>query len=410
MGPEMSLFRQYSSFSANNTRGLYFNGMFGNGWRTDYDANLMEDGSFNVTIVYASNRAEYYQNNSGTYTPSPGTYSTLVHNTDGSYTVTDKHGIKTHYISTGMGSSYRVDSRTDRNGNSLTFVYAPTVANATYIEDAAHRKITFIFNSDNPPHITDAYDPTGKHFQYGYDTNGNLTSITDPTSTPSAPVVTTYHYDSNNFIDLFTNSNSHERHYHYNSSGQADQTWQNQDENGGYVNNVSLAYSNQYTTVTDSLQHNEIYTFDSSGLLRKYQDRTGAIRQFNWDLNFNKTSETDAATNVTSYGYDGKGNLTQITDPYFNITSLSYTPDFNLISNWTDPLQHGLNFSYDARGNLTGILDSMGDKHSFVYDQYGNRVQAMDSRGNVTNFTFDALGHILQETDALGDVISLTYE
>ena len=89
-GPKLTLFRKYRSLST-------FIGMFGYGWRTDYDANLTTDSTGDVTIYDRDGTGMYFMNNSGTYTPSPGNYSTIIKNADNTYTLTDKNGIVTHY-------------------------------------------------------------------------------------------------------------------------------------------------------------------------------------------------------------------------------------------------------------------------------------------------------------------------
>jgi len=81
-GPELRLFRKYRSFST-------LSGMFGYGWRTDYDANLSVDSNGDVTIYDGEGTGIYFMNypgTYGTYMPSPGNYSTLVKNVDGTIT------------------------------------------------------------------------------------------------------------------------------------------------------------------------------------------------------------------------------------------------------------------------------------------------------------------------------------
>ena len=89
-----------------------------------------------MTIYDGEGTGIYFINHSGTYTPSPGNYSTLNKNTDSTFTLTDKNGNTTHY-----GLNGRLTSRTDRNGNTLTFVYNPAAPGDTYIQDASGRQI-----------------------------------------------------------------------------------------------------------------------------------------------------------------------------------------------------------------------------------------------------------------------------
>jgi YD repeat-containing protein len=386
-GPKLSLYRQYSSFSL-------INGMFGYGWRTDWDINLTQDSSGNVTIYDSEGTQFYFTNNSGSYINPSGNFFTLTQNTDSTYTLTDKYGKAARY-----GINGRLNSITDRNGDMLTFSYNPSVPGGTYIQDATGRKI--VLNIDSNGHIVSAVDPAGKTYQYGYDVNGNLVSITDPTA-----AVTNYSYDANHRIVQFTNANGHNTYYRYDSQGRLVMNWRD-----GNVNKTTLTYeANNTTIVTDSLGKNTTYVFNDTGLLISQTDPLGNVTQKTWDRNMDQTSMTDVRNNVTNFLYDTEGNLIQITDPLGKQTNIVYTPNFNLISSKTDPLGHVTNYVYDIKGNLTGITDALGRTRSFNYDQYGNVITATDTRGNKTNFIYDALGHVIQKTDALGNAINYTYE
>ena len=71
-GPKLSLNRKFRSFSTNI-------GLFGYGWRTDFDINLTQDSSGDVTIYDADGAQIYFTNISGTYINSPGNFFTLTH-------------------------------------------------------------------------------------------------------------------------------------------------------------------------------------------------------------------------------------------------------------------------------------------------------------------------------------------
>jgi len=386
-GPVLALFRQYRSF-------LTFIGMFGYGWRTDFDVNLTQDGSGNVTIYDAQGTQLYFTNNNGTYTPSMGNYNTLIKNYDNSFTLTDKNGIMRDYDATG-----RLIFIIDRNDNVLSFVYNPSVPGGTYIQDASGRQI--VLNIDSNGHVISATDPDGKAFQYGYDGNGNLVSVTDPTG-----AVTNYTYDSNHKITQFTNANGHNTYYQYDSQGRCVMNYR--DSN---VNKTTLNYgANNTTVVTDSLGKNNTYVFNSIGLQTSKTDPLGNVTQQTWDNNMNRTSLTDARNNVTNFEYDPEGNLIQITDPLGNETAMAYVDNFNLISSKTDPLGNITNFTYDKNGNLTSVTDALDNTHSFVFDQFGNVITAVDSRGNSNNFIYDIFGHLIQKTNAQGNSTNITYE
>ena len=379
-GPKLALFRQYRSFSN-------INGIFGYGWRTDFDINL----TGNVAVFTATGTELDFISGSGIV--DGGNFDTLTQNADNTYTLTDPYGTATHYDLTG-----RMNSITDRNGNVLTFVYNPQMSGGTYIQDASGRRITLNFDTNG--HVISAVDPTGKTYQYGYDTYGNLVSITDPTG-----AVTNYQYDANHHIIQFTNSNGHHTYYQYDSQGRCVMTWQ--DNN---INKESLSYqSNNTTVVTDSLGNNNTYVFNNSGELLSRTDPLGNVTQQVWNEQMQPVTITDPRNNVTNFNHYLQ-NVIQITDPKGNQTNITYTSNFNLISSITDALNNTTNYAYDGNGNLTGVTDPLGSTHSYIYDQYGDLIQSTDSRGNSTNFIYDTYGDVIQKIDAEGNRSNFTYE
>ena len=281
-GPVLELSRTYRSQAA-------FAGMFGYGWRSAYDVNLTEDTNGSVVIFDKDGVGRYFTpNTSGGYTPSPGNHDTLVKNPDGTFTVTDKHGIVTHY------RNGRMSTVVDRNGNTLTFVF--NSATGTYIEDAGGRRITLTLDANG--RIQSVEDPAGHVVQYAYDANGNLTTITD-----AAGNITRYVYDANHNITGMTNVNGHKTYFSYDNKDRAIMNWQD-----GDVDKVSLSFdSDTQTTVTDALGHRTVYQFNPYGLATSVTDPLGNVTTSVWDDNLNRTATTDARGNITGFAYDVKG-------------------------------------------------------------------------------------------------------
>ncbi len=388
-GPVLSFRRSFRSFSS-------FSGMLGYGWRTDLDVNLTQNSNGDVTIYSEDGSGIYFLDQAGLYIPSPGNHSTLVKNADNTFTLTDKHGYITRYNSSG-----RLSSRTDRNGNQLTFVYNPSLTGGTYLQDAGGRRITLYFDANL--RVVSAVDPAGKTFQYGYDAGGNLTSIQDPTG-----AITTYLYDANHKVIQWTNANGHKTYFQYDAQGRVVTNWQ--DNN---VNKIVLDYQPYRTTVTtDSLGNKNTYLFNDFGLLVDHTDPLGTVTRRFWDGFMNQTVYLDALGNQTSFDHDGFGNLRKITDPRSLSVSMTYTPKYNLLVSRREEFypQRTTNYEYDAKGNLTVLIDPMGNRTGYTYDLSGNLTKVTDSLGRDTTFVYDSYGNILQKVDALGGKVILSYD
>ena len=359
--------------------------MFGYGWRTTFDVNLAEDGDGNIIIYDTSGTGSYFLlNGDGTYQRSYGNYSQITKNPDNTYTIMNKYGITIEY-----GAAGRITSVTDRNQNTLQFVFNPGVTGGTYIEDSTSRRITLTLDANN--RIVSARDPAGRVIDYEYDTDGNLVTITDPKENN-----TYYIYDTEHNITELTNVNGHKTFFGYDAQ---DRAIMNSQEND--LNKETLDYQEDgITVVTDALNNQATYQFNGYGLEVSRTDAVAGTVTTAWDRYMNRTSVTDESGNTTTFNYDLKGNLTKVTDAQGNVTILKYTPDFNLISRSTDALGNITSYTYDEAGNLLIVTDALGNTQQMTYDDAGKVLTVIDALENVTSFQYDAHGYPAKTIDA----------
>ena len=141
----------------------------------------------------------------GTYTSPAGDFSTLVLNSNGTYTRTLTDGTQQNFASSGLETT-----SVDRNGLTTTFSYSGNllstitdpfsqVTSFTYsggylqsIKDPAGRFTTFTMSSGN---LTGVEYPDGSSWTYGY-SSGQMTSVTEPSSAGEPTKITTITYDS----------------------------------------------------------------------------------------------------------------------------------------------------------------------------------------------------------------------
>jgi len=242
-GPKLALVRQYNSQSI-------YNGMFGIGWRSDFDINLTQDGKGNVTLFNEQGNTLYFTNHSGIFTSSTGNNDKLTEDADFTFTLTDKNGSTTIY-----GTNGRFSSRTDANGNALTFVYNPGQYGGTYIQDASGDQIKLYF--DFHGHVNSAVDSKGKTFQYAYDINGNLVNVIDPTG-----VDTDYYYNLNHQMTQISDINGHKTYYQYDDMRRVVKSLKD-----GNSNKITFDYVGNNTTIVTDSSGKHTYAFDDSGSL-----------------------------------------------------------------------------------------------------------------------------------------------
>ncbi len=469
-GLAINVQRQYDSLNAGTVSD------FGYGWSLSTNVDLTVDASHNVTFTLGGQRRTFYFTPQfeyfflgfvAGYTPEAGLAGTLTAQQDitvcpfgyvvgtgsfwecGSgapysplgYTYTDASG--TQYAISASGS---LQSINDIDGNGLTLtpngITSSTGLNVPFVRDSSGR-------------ITKITDPQGNNYLYGYDTSGNLASVTYPAiSQPS-----TYTYDPNHLYlsgTDFRNNPLPAASYYQSTTNSAGQCQGDCDPNGfplngrlksvqdGLGETTSYAYdlATNTTTITyppDANGHTGTATmaYDSYGMLLSSTDPLGLTTTNVYDPNHNLTSVTDPLGHVNTFTYDANGNKTSATYPQIapgvNTTSSMIYNQNSAPSSTTDELGNVRAFNYDANGNLAGVTDTVNGQaanvvsslysqngllqsvavgadltttptaaSTFAYDAYGNVTSATDPLGKATHYTYDALGRVASMTRSAG--------
>ncbi|MFI6951536.1 DNRLRE domain-containing protein [Streptomyces sp. NPDC050422] len=249
--------------------------------------------------------------------------------------------------------------------------------------------------------------PEGRKWQFGYDSFGNLKTVTDPKGVESSTTgdyTASYTYDSYGQLTKATDANQHSTIYSDFGST-------------GYPNTITDALSKSTTfvydehgrvkQVTDALgkkttQNYDVFgrlmeattpkaagvdittpapEYDANDNVTKVTAPDGAVSTGVYDNADEVTSATAPANNntvarATSYTYDKVGNLKTTTEPKGTATT----------SNATDYVTAN---TYDTIYQLTDVTNADGDKVSYGYDNVGNATTVIDPKKNATADTTD---------------------
>ncbi|MEV0167802.1 DNRLRE domain-containing protein [Nonomuraea fuscirosea] len=354
---------------------------------------------------------------------------------------------------------HNVVKLTEANGAFATWIYDPKTGYPLELKDAeANHNGTaptvLAYQSFLNGHVADLVDktsPEGRKWAFGYDTNGNLTTVTDPLGVQSPAAgdyATSYAYDPLGQLTTATDANGNPTTFgDYHPSG--------------YPETITDAYNNATTTaydargnvlsVTDALGKTTTQTYDLfkrplESKVPKDQDASpavhivtpapvydrndnitkatapnGAISTAVYDQadqllesNLPKDSESGDARKAT-FTWDLAGNLTTQTEPKGNLsgadaaqftTTYVYDPIYQL----TDVLnadQHKITYTYDNVGNTTKVIDprknttaDVADYTAFyTYDRNHRVTRAKDAAGHETGVAFDLDGLVVSQTD-----------
>jgi YD repeat-containing protein len=237
-------------------------------------------------------------------------------------------------------SNGRLISITDRSGRTQTLTYSCTTVSASCpvvtpasiapaagllirVSDYAGRSLSFTYNAKFQ--LTTLTDPAGHVTRYGYDTDGNLATVTYPDDTPADLIDNpkkTYLYG-----ELTHTANVSQPHaltgvldenqvryatYRYDASGTAIST-----ELAGGVDKYQLTYALNSTSVTDPL--NSVYSTSLQTLL-------GVLKP----TGQSQPAGSGCAASASALGYDANGNVARRTDFNGNVSCYAYDLSRNL--------------------------------------------------------------------------------
>ncbi|WP_194917795.1 RHS repeat protein [Catenulispora rubra] len=161
---------------------------------------------------------------------------------------------------------------------------------------------------------------------FGYDANGNRTTVTDPLN-----LVTATGYDA----------------------------------------------TGEITSTTDPLGHAATATYDALGHVLTSVDRDGNTTTSAYDADGDRISQTTAAGETIKWTYDADGRIASSIDPRGTGTGGS-------------PAAYTTGYGYDAAGNPTTVTAPLGGVQSTVFDGDSRQTSTTDPMGAVTSFGYDA--------------------
>ena len=364
-------------------------------------------GSNPAVVVAGDGTETTYSLNSGQYVPPAGVYDTLVHNADGTWTLTVKGGTQYRFRQDGL-----LNSIVDLNGNTISLAYSGTLV--TQVADAAGRTLQLGYSSGRLTSVTDA---EGRTWTISYDGANRVVSLTTPPLNGQT-FSTRFAYDSSNNVTAITNRLGRTWKYSYGSNGVLASTT---DPSGatqqvGYAPVAPILSASRTattstatavsvvaeSTVTDPTGAATQYGLDGYGRPVTITDPAGNRTQQSFDAAHNLIGRALPSGALWTYSYDGRGNRLSETDPLNNTVQMTYAGD--LLTSIRDPLGNVTQYAYDARGNQTQITDPAGNITQKVYYADGSLAQVTDPAGKVTTFQYDTNGNLVSTTDPLGNV------
>ncbi|MGH7701926.1 MAG: RHS repeat-associated core domain-containing protein, partial [Gemmatimonadales bacterium] len=162
-------------------------------------------------------------------------------------------------------------------------------------------------------------------------------------------------------------------------------------------------------TITDPVGNTTTRFTDDGGRLTSLTMPLGQRTRYAYDALNRLTRITDPLGGQTQLSYDPNGNLLGLTDARGGATSYAYNA-MDRATTRTDPLTRQDSYGYDNNGNPTALTDRKGQGTSRVYDALDRLTQLTYQDGATTSFTWDAGNRLTQVVDSISGTVTRTYD
>ena len=270
---------------------------------------------------------------------------------------------------------------------------------------AAPSTATTSYAYDGLGNQTKVTDPRGNVTSYAYDALGDVTTQTDPQLTgQSAPGAWTYTYDNDGEQVSATSP----------TGGQTQATYDGFGDQATSTVDVAASSGTQYDTTSTA--------YDYLGDPLTVISPDGAVVTNTYDHVGELAATADAYGNTTRHTYNYAGQTFQVTNPDGTSVSSKHDAAGNLTSSTTygtsvgsalPPVLAAQEFGYDPAGNLTTGTDPAGvtttSSYNAASELTGTSQPVSSSAADTTSYGYDPAGNQTASTDGNGNTTWTTY-
>ncbi|MFS1524425.1 hypothetical protein ACL7TT_09965 [Microbulbifer sp. 2304DJ12-6] len=304
----------------------------------------------------------------------------------------------------------------------ITFGY-DTIGQVTHITLPDNSYLNFTY--DAARRLTAIENNLGERIEYTLDAAGNRTQAVIKDSSSTIVKTQTWVFDTLGRLINEIGASNQITHYDYDSNDNLTQI------TDARANPTGQAFDalNRLITQTDPDNFQVGYTYDSQDRIKTVTDQRGLSTTYNYDAFGNLTSRVSPDTGTTSYDYDIAGNRIQMTDARGIVTNYSYDALNRLLTvSYPANPSENVTYTYDdttagnyGKGRHTRIIDESGQT-DYTYDHRGNLIQksynieginyslsyVYDLANNLTSIAYPSGRIVNYSRDSAGRIANIT--
>ncbi len=452
---------------------------FGYGWSfTGSEKLFYNDKYFNVEYKDADGTVHVYSWDGDKYIAPTGNYDSLVMVDKYTFKLTSKTGIITTFkvrestSDTDIEVAYITEQK-DLNSNTITYNYDTSnqltsistnlgtkllltytdglITNAKYNkqditytytdgyltrvlvkkDDTTSTPTSFYYTTNGQ--LTKIIDSKQKIMLYGYNSELDLVSVTEPSLDGQVDSITNYSLDRTNNIVTVTSPEGTVTRYGLNNNFNVTKMFDPSGDTTTYtLDEKSYNVLSQNVMYSDGSTYTKKFEYDTKGNLLSTNDSKGVTESYTYNEYSNLLTQTDAnqqtTTNTyengnlktsttpkgetTTYTYNDHGDLTQVKYPDGKIETYSTSYENNQKLTTYQDIELGITTKTvtDFNGNILSYEDGKKGKTRYQYNLKNELVEVEDAANKITTYTFDANSNLTSVTNANGKKqMSLSY-
>ena len=331
-------------------------------------------------------------------------------------------------ITTGLTTTFAYDPS---NGNLLTRTDKDTTTQSVpYSTNGQTRIWTYTYNNFLLASVQNPRTDVTAITNYGYGSDGALTSITDAlthatnitahtgggrplTIVDANSVTTTLTYDQRQRLTtsaVTTTGGTLTTSYTIDPAGELTKLTLPDSSFLSYL----FDSAHRVTQVTDALGNYKQFTPDALGditALNVYNNTSGLRYQHSatFDALGRTLTDVGGASQTTTFTYDANGNALTIKDGLLH-QSTQVFDGLNRLTKITDANTGVTQFTYDTHDRTTKVTDALTHATPYVLDGFGDVIQQTSPDSGITVYHYDGDANLTQKVDAASVTTNYAYD